>query len=41
VKHAATGPLAIAVIAAGTLMLLFRVPPLIGVLFAIAVGVRW
>lgn len=41
VKHAATGPLAITVMAAGTLMLLFRAPPLIGVLGAIAVGIRW
>jgi chromate transporter len=42
VKHAATGPLAIAVMVAGTLMLLFRAPPLVGVLAAIAVGVvRW
>jgi chromate transporter len=41
VKQAATGPLAIAVMVAGTLMLLVRVPPLIGVLAAIAVGIRW
>jgi chromate transport protein ChrA len=41
VKQAATGPLAISVMVAGTLMLLVRVPPLIGVLAAIAVGIRW
>jgi len=41
VRQAATGPLAIAVMVAGTLLLLFRVPPLLGVLGAIAVGVRW
>jgi chromate transporter len=41
VKHAATGPLAITVLIAGTLMLLVRVPPLVGVLAAIAVGIRW
>jgi chromate transporter len=40
VKHAATaGPWSIVVMVAGTLMLLFRVPPLIGVVFAIVVGV--
>jgi hypothetical protein len=38
VKHAATGPLAITVLIAGTLMLVVRVPPLVGVLAAIAVG---
>src|SRR4051812_24210591 len=41
VEHAATGPLAITVMVGGTLMLLFRAPPLVGVLAAIAVGVRW
>jgi hypothetical protein len=41
VKHAATGPLAITVLIADTLMLLARVPPLVGVLAAIAVGIRW
>jgi chromate transporter len=39
IKHAAAaGPLSIFVMVAGTAMLLFRVPPLVGVLFAIAVG---
>jgi chromate transporter len=41
VEHAATGPLAIAVMIGGALMLLFRAPPLAGVLAAIAVGIRW
>jgi chromate transporter len=41
VQHAATGPLAIAVIVGGTLALLFRVPPLLGVVVAIAVGISW
>ena len=41
VKHAATGPLAITVMAAGTVALLFRVPPLVGVLAAIVVGISW
>jgi chromate transport protein ChrA len=41
VKHAATGPLAITVLVVGTLMLLVRVPPLVGVLAAIVVGIRW
>jgi chromate transporter len=41
VKHAATGPLAIVVMIAGTLALLLRLPPLLGVLGAIAVGIRW
>jgi len=39
VKHAAAaGPLSIFVMVAGTAMLLVRVPPLAGVVFAIAVG---
>ena len=39
VKHAVTaGPLSIFVMVAGTLLLLVRVPPLVGVVFAIAVG---
>ena len=39
VKHAAAaGPLSIFVMVAGTAMLLLRVPPLAGVVFAIAVG---
>jgi chromate transporter len=41
VKHAATGPIAITVLIARTLMLLVRVPLLVGVLAAIAVGIRW
>jgi hypothetical protein len=41
VKHAATGPIAITVPIARTLMLLVRVPLLVGVLAAIAVGIRW
>jgi hypothetical protein len=41
VKHAATGPLAITVLIAGTLILLVRVPPLVGVPAAIALGIRW
>jgi chromate transporter len=41
VKHTAHGPLAIAVMVAGTVMLLFRVPPVIGVLAAIVLGMRW
>jgi len=41
VKHAATSPLAIVVMVAGTLALLLRLPPLLGVLGAIAVGIRW
>jgi chromate transporter len=41
VKHAATGPLAIVVMIAGTLALLLRLPPLLGVLGAIAAGIRW
>lgn len=41
VTQAATGPLAIAVMIGGTVALLFRVPPLLGVLGAIAVGVWW
>jgi chromate transporter len=39
IKHAAAaGPLSIFVMVAGTLMLIFRVPPLLGVAFALAVG---
>lgn len=38
VKAAATGPLSIAMLVAGTTMLLFRVQPLLGVLVALAVG---
>ena len=39
VKHAAAaGPLSIFVMVVGTAMLLVRVPPLAGVVFAIAVG---
>jgi chromate transporter len=41
IKHAATSPLAIVVIVVGTLALLLRLPPLFGVLGAIAVGIRW
>lgn len=39
VKHAVTaGPLSVFVMIVGTLMLLVRVPPLVGVAFALAVG---
>lgn len=39
IAHAASvGPLSIMVMVAGTVMLLFRVPPLVGVLFAVVVG---
>jgi chromate transporter len=38
VKHAAISPLSIVVMVVGTLMLLVRVPPLLGVAFAIVVG---
>ena len=38
IKHAATSPLSIVVMVVGTLMLLVRVPPLVGVAFAIVVG---
>jgi hypothetical protein len=38
IKHAATTPLSIVVLIVGTLMLLVRVPPLVGVAFAIVVG---
>lgn len=38
---AANGPLSIAVMVAGTLALLFRVPPLVAVIAAICVGFIW
>jgi chromate transporter len=38
VSHAATSPLAVTVMVAGTLLLLLRVPPLVGVLLALAAG---
>jgi chromate transporter len=41
VQHAATGPLAVTVMVVGTVMLLFRAPPLVGVAGAIAVGIKW
>lgn len=41
VQHAATGPVSILVMAASTLLLLLRLPPLIGVVGAIAAGIGW
>jgi hypothetical protein len=38
---AANGTRSIIVMVLGTLALLFRVPPLLGVLAAIAVGIQW
>jgi chromate transporter len=38
VRHAAVGPVAIALIAVGTLLLLRRLPPLVGVALAVAAG---
>jgi chromate transporter len=41
VRSAAHGPLSLVVIVAGAVMLLVRVPPVVGVLAAILVGTAW